>query len=372
MTEKHGGLHSETRISMADGTRKRLAQVENGDEVLGTDRGIRVVSTQVSEVHCAGPGASWTKLSGRRLRAGRGSSFFSLISSPEHRVWSPGPDTYTPVGEYSPSQRVTLLRSEHDLTPCQRSVLLGKLLGDGHLHKARSGSASVVWGHRQADEEYVRWTLRALGDLASTTTRTLTSGYGSTIITARSTFHPSVAECFGEMTASGKKRVTPWIADYLDPLALAFWYMDDGSLCHTEGQEDRATLSTCGFDEDDCRVLLKGLRRLGIAGTLMRDGRGYLTIRLNSAAAECLFLLVAPYVPPVMQRKLPGRYRGHNGWLPPTGERQFRPQLVPQLVEQVESNVQSKRSAWRTSSRYAITTGTHNLFANGLLVHDST
>ncbi|WP_435110088.1 hypothetical protein [Nocardiopsis synnemataformans] len=316
MAEKYSGLHSETRISMADGTRKRLIQVQVGDEVLGTDHGTRVVSTRVFQMRRQGPGASWTKLSGRRLRAGRGSSFFCLISSPDYRVWSPGPDTYTPVGEYSPSQRITLLRSELDLTPCQRSVLLGKLLGDGHLQRAKSGSASVVWGHRQADEEYVRWTLRALGDLASTSIRELTSGYGSAIITARSTFHPSVAECFGEMTAHGKKRIPSWIAEHLDPLALAFWYMDDGSLCHTEGQEDRALLSTCGFDEDDCRVLLNGLRRLGITGTLMRDSRGYLTIRLNSVAAERLFLLVAPYVPPVMQRKLPERYRGHDGWLP--------------------------------------------------------
>ncbi|NYH53649.1 hypothetical protein HNR06_003238 [Nocardiopsis arvandica] len=209
MEEKHTGLHSETRISMADGTRKRLVHVRSGDEVLGTDHDARVVSTHVSEVRREEPVYSWTKLSGRRLRAGRGSSFFSLMSGSEHRVWSPGTDTYTPVGEYSPSQRITLLRSELDLTPCQRSVLLGKLLGDGHLHRAKSGSASVVWGHRQADEEYVRWTLRAIGDLASPSTRTLTSGYGSTIITARSTFHPSVSEHFGEMTENGRKGFRP-------------------------------------------------------------------------------------------------------------------------------------------------------------------
>ncbi len=103
----------------------------------------------------------------------------------------------------------------------------------------------------------------------------------------------------------------------------------------------------------------------------MRDGRGYPTIRLNSVAAERLFLLVAPYIPPVMQRKLPKRYRGHDGWLPPAGERQFRRQLVSQLVEHIESDAQNKKSAWHTSSRYAITTGTRNLFANGVLVHDS-
>jgi hypothetical protein len=97
----------------------------------------------------------------------------------------------------------------------------------------------------------------------------------------------------------------------------------------------------------------------------MRDGRGYLTIRLGVTAAERLFLLVAPYVPPVMQRKLPERYRGHEGWLPPTGA-SFRQLLVDQTIDKIDRNVTN-----RTSSRWDIETGTHNFFANGVLVHNS-
>lgn len=365
-TEKIDGcLVSTTRISMADGSRRHISKVQVGDEVLGVDQLGRIVATPVVNTFNNGRAERWMKVVGRRAHAGRGSSFFAVICTPNHRFWDPEREEYVLAEKLAVGDSVLSLRSELGLTPCQKSVLLGKLLGDGHLQRAAAGSMSVVWGHREADRDYVAWTSRALADLASDSTRTLTSGYGSTIHTARTTFHPSIAEHFGSMVERGTKRVPEWIADALDPIALAFWYMDDGSLITQEGQEDRATLSTCAFDGRDLAVLMQGLARLGIKGELMNADH-HPVIRFNSAAAEQLFLLVAPYVPPVMQRKLPERYRGHDGWLPPVGHRQFQTSLVTQVVERVEYDPKHV-----SSSRYDLETGTHNFFANGILVHNS-
>jgi hypothetical protein len=97
----------------------------------------------------------------------------------------------------------------------------------------------------------------------------------------------------------------------------------------------------------------------------MEDGRGCLTIRLGVTAAERLLLIVAPHVPPVMQRKLPRCYRGHEGWLPPTGA-SFRDLLVEQTIDEIERDIVGV-----SSNRYGIRTETGNLFANGLPVRDA-
>lgn len=366
LTEKVDGcLPYTTRITMADGTRRTLSSIRVGDEVLGVDRSGSIVATAVLQTFNNGRAETWMRIKGRRLAAGRGNAFFSVTCTPNHRFWLPDRSEYVSADKLAAGDKLLVLRSELDLSPCQFSVLLGKLLGDGYLHRAASGNSAVVWGHRQSDADYVAWTQRAIGDLASNAVRILSSGYGSTIVSARSTFHPCITEHFGGMTESGRKRVPEWVADALDPIALAFWYMDDGSLTTSPNQEDRAAFSTNGFDEDDCDVLLRGLKRLGIIAEVMHDGRGYLTLRLNVAAAERMFLLVAPYIPPSMQRKLPERYRGHEGWLPPPGSK-FKAPLVPQVIEEIEYDVVGV-----TSNRHDIETGTHNFFANGILVHNS-
>lgn len=367
-TEKVDGcLARGTRISMADGSVKPIQDVVIGDMVLGvSDQGATVASAVTAALD-NGPAERWMKIKGSRLGAGRGSSFFAVTCTPNHRFWMPSRSEYVRADKLTAGDDVLLLRSELMLTPCQQSVLLGKMLGDGTLARRPNNRTSAMeWGHRVADEEYVSWTMRALGDMAHDVTRRVTSGYGSEMARGRTIFHPSIAEHFADFIQHGRKTVPEWVADALDPLALAFWYMDDGSLSVNEGQEDRVTLSTCGFDAADCAVLRRGLAKLGIGSVVMQDVRGYLTIRVNSDDAERLFLLVAPYIPPVMQRKLPERYRGHSGWLPSAGVRGYKPQLVPQVVQEIVEDFDGLKSR-----KLDIETETHNFFANGVLVHNS-
>jgi hypothetical protein len=138
--------------------------------------------------------------------------------------------------------------------------------------------------------------------------------------------------------------------------------MDDGSLGHHSDQEDRAHFATCAFSRPSCEVLVRGLAKLGIDAVLF-ESNDYPRLRLNSAAAERLFLLVAPYIPECMQHKLPERYRGHTGWLPGT-ESEYKPALVTQTIDSiaVDGSV--------VSERYDMATETQNYFAHGVLVHN--
>lgn len=366
VTEKvHGCVQSRTKISMEDSTRKAISKVEVGNVVLGVDKIGRLVPSKVLRKYDNGKAEKWLKVTGQRRRAGRGSHFFAITCTPEHKFWNPRLKQYTLAANLKERDTVLLLRSELGLTPVQEQVLLGKMLGDGSL--ADNGvSAHIAWSHRSEDKEYLEWTCRAVGDLDSGSRQLLQSGYGSEMVRARTTNNVWIKDKFGTFfSASFEKRVPEWVAEELTPLAVAFWYMDDGSIGEAnDGSEPKAHFAVCAFTREDCDILVRGLKRLGI-DSVYYESDGYARLRLNADDAERLFLLIAPYVPSSMQRKLPDRYRGHAGWLPSI-KQSYKPALVEQEIISV-----AETKEFLTDVRHDIETETGNYFANGVLVHNS-
>lgn len=359
----HGCVPANARITMADGTQRALNHVKVGDYVLGVDAEGRAVATRVLQKFDNGKAAEgWLRITGQRRATGRGSSKFALICTPNHEVWCANEQTYKEARSLRAGDTVTAVRTDMALSPLQHSVLLGKLLGDGSLAVCVN-TAAVSWGHSVADAGYMDWTAKALGTLAGSRD-TGTSGYGTQMLRQRSVGSALVAAAFGDMLQEGRKGVPDWVGDKLDPIALAFWYMDDGSLQHSAGQEDRASFAVCSFTEQECAVLQRGLRRLGMDSVYSVSEGKDSRLALNATNAERLFLLVAPYVPPCMQRKLPERYRGGAGWLPQSGAAEFRQTLVTLTVDDIAVYAAA-------SKRYDLETETHNYFAYGIRVHNS-
>lgn len=359
----HGCLPYAGTICMADGSRRRISDVRVGDEVLGVDATGRVVSTPVRNVFNNGRADRWLRVKATRNGAGRGSHYSAVVCTPNHEFFNPETGTYTRADELRPGDSVLGIRSEACLPPLQRSAILGKLLGDGHLHQT-AWSAALEWSHRQKDSEYVEWTARALGPLATEARAYQTSGYGTAMVRAQSVFSGQIKAAFAGMYQNGVKGVPPWVADAIDPLTLAFWYMDDGPLGHGDDQEDRANFAVCSFTREDCHVLIQAFARFGITATYY-EANGNSRLRLNSDDAERFFLLIAPYIPPSMQRKLPVRYRGHAGWLPRADAPSYKDLSVRQTITSIEEATDVR------SMRFDIETGTHNYFANGVLTHNS-
>jgi hypothetical protein len=325
VTEKtHGCLASKTFVVMDDGTRKRIRDIVVGDSVLGVDSNGGVISADVEHVFNNGLSDGWLKVTGDRYSAGRGSSFFSVECTSNHRFFRPMVGKYVDASELTPGMEVLLIRSEMGLTPLQEQILIGMALGDGSAYTVKN-SAALHWSHKEDDVEYLDWIDRGLGNLSSGVRDARVSGYGTDMI-------------------------------------LAFWSMDDGSLTHSDDQEDRVSLAICGFDTKSCHLLVDVLKRFDVDAVLHHTN-GYPRLRLNARDAEKFFLLVAPYIPPAMQRKLPVRYRGHDGWLPQQ-EQEYQPLLVAQTIRSVEP-LQGRKL------RYDIQTSTGNFFANGVLVHNS-
>src|ERR1035437_6668799 len=85
LTEKiHGCVNAMTQIWMADGSRKPVAEVVIGDEVVGVSEDGLVVATPVTNVFRNGHTNEWLKIVCSRKSAGRGSSFASVTVTPDH------------------------------------------------------------------------------------------------------------------------------------------------------------------------------------------------------------------------------------------------------------------------------------------------
>jgi tRNA-binding EMAP/Myf-like protein len=268
-TEKiHGCVTSKALVSLANGETQYISTLKVGQDILGVDINGKLTTTRILNTFNNGKAERWLKIKGNRRACGRGSSFFALICTPEHNIWSASQQDYVRADSLNVGEKVSLVRSEMGLTPIQEQMLLGKLLGDGSI-SITDHSAHISWTHRKADEGYIDWCGQAIGSIDSGVREPLTSGYGSAMIRSRTSNSFWIKDKFETFIVGGNKVVPEWVADELSPLSLAFWYMDDGSLGTQEDQEDRAMFATCGFTDSDCRILLRGLNRLGINGNLV-------------------------------------------------------------------------------------------------------
>lgn len=358
-TEKVDGcVDANTRVRMADGSTKYIKDISVGEYVLGRNE-FGPVASRVNAVKMQPPAGEWVEVKATRTGLGSGNHFGKVVCTHDHKIWTTDRG-WVEAHTLRPGDRVLGSRTDLRVNNIQRSVLLGKLLGDGSLaYHDSSTTASVEFGHSEAQTCLVDWTLLGLGSLAGNK-GSRTSGYGSNIVTGRSQQAWGVYHEFRGMIVNGQKTVPKDIADLIDPIVLAFWYMDDGTLQHHSGQEDRLQLATNGFDYDSCLNLQSALERFGILSRIA-DYRGH-TICLNADNADRFFLLVAPYIVEGMRYKLPERYRAGNAWLPEGGS-EFHSIEVPQTVLSVE------RVARR--ARWDIETDTSNFFTAGMLVHNT-
>jgi len=357
----HGCLDANTKISMADGTEKTIKEIVEkkiSDNVLGLDDEGKIIETPITSHFNNGKNGDWVKIRFTKTGVEKGKSFGIVKATTNHKFYVEG--LYKQAKDLRIGDKLTFKRQNSlQLSNIQKDVLIGKMLGDGSL-----SNRAVTFGHKKDHEEYVDYTLSMLGDVAGNKQKDQLSGYGSTMSRARSISSISIENYFKDWFVEEKKIIPSNLQ--LSPISLAFWYMDDGCLITHERQEDRASFATNGFDEISVNYLLIALEKLGLNGVKYQSN-GW-RIRLNSDDADKLFVMIAPYIPLCMKYKLPERYRDLP--LIKIGSlTKYKPTTVIQEILNIEpwNKVDKKENLYR----WDIETGTHNFFANGILVHNS-
>lgn len=127
------------------------------------------------------------------------------------------------------------------LTKKQKSILIGTLLGDGYLNK-RGSNVRLQLVHGPKQEEYIKWKYENLKNICTERGlqfNTYKDKYSKTGIKQCWNFYSKSHDFLvylHEKVYTPNKNITEEILDKLDPLALAVWIMDDGSLQKRKGR----------------------------------------------------------------------------------------------------------------------------------------
>ena len=179
------------------------------------------------------------------------------------------------------------------LTAEQRDVVIGSLLGDGHLVATTRGFAFRV-NHGLIQKAYVDWKYSQLEELTNSSPRASGNCYYF-----RTVSHPYFDELRRLFYRQAQKILPLQLDEWFTPLVLAVWIMDDGA---RDGRQLRIN-SQCFSAQENTRLIEIMKAKLGITASLNRD-KGKFRLRIAATSMSCVRQIVAPYIVPSMQYKL--------------------------------------------------------------------
>ena len=179
-----------------------------------------------------------------------------------------------------------------ELTERQFSIAVGSLLGDGYLVPTTRGYALRI-NHSIAQKPHVDWKYKELELFTNTPPRQSSSCYYF-----RTVSHHQFDQ-LREAFYCGQRKIAPLrLSDWINPLVLSVWIMDDGA---REGNQLR--INTQSFSQEENESFIEILKaKLGITATLNRD-KDRFRLRVNAASMLNVQQMVAPYIVPSMHYK---------------------------------------------------------------------
>lgn len=209
--------------------------------------------------------------------------------------------------------------SVYALSEDQKQVLLGTLMGDGHISQ-KDGALRIAHGERQ--KYYLLWKLSVFSNLSTSTGHMLIKSrrYGSVTMRDR---HASYMIVCGSSEIHrmrmlfyprGIKRVPPVeVLNSLNALGLAVWFMDDATVEKT----DRIKLCTNGFTKKEQGALVKWFSdRWNLIGRVDEAG----AIRFNANSTRKILSLLSKYMRRNTHRNATCRYQETKEFLCPKTE----------------------------------------------------
>lgn len=198
------------------------------------------------------------------------------------------------------------LKKNLGLNQIQRSILVGMLLGDGHLemqHGARTYRLKVEHSIRQ--KEYVEWLYEQFknlirGPLHAKVKKLNGKEFSSLSFT---TYSLGSFRFYAQQFYVGRTKVIPkLISKLLDPLVLAVWFMDDGSF--KSDHHRTYIIHTVGYSKKDLELIKTVLeKKFGIEVGLHKQYERW-RLYVYSRSADTFSKLISPYVIPSMKYKL--------------------------------------------------------------------
>ena len=192
------------------------------------------------------------------------------------------------------------------LSKRQRELIVGLLLGDGHLETQNGGRTfRLKVEHGSAQREYLEW-------LAKEFQEWLLSGWyekrkgTKTVYGFTTVSHPALRFYGAQFYQNGKKRIPPLIKKLMSPLSLAIWFLDDGSA--KSSRHRSLVIHSLGYTRKDLESAQDSLRRFGIESALHKQRNKTFRLYLPHASS----LIVEQFVRPILDEVPSLAYKVEN------------------------------------------------------------
>lgn len=215
------------------------------------------------------------------------------------------------------SNKIERYKKGLKLTKFQREIIIGTLLGDGHLETINNGKTyRLKIEHSAKQKEYVEWLYNQFKSWVNGSTkfwdRISRFPNDSIKISQKcgfTTYSHGMLRFYGKQFYSKKgiKAVPKLIEKLLSPTSIAIWYLDDGSF---KSQRHKTfIIHSYGYTKNGLKRVQKAFTRFGIKTKLHKQKREkgiYWRIYVLSESAEKFAEMVKPIIGqiPSMRYKL--------------------------------------------------------------------
>lgn len=284
-----------------------------------------------------------------------------------------------------------LIHKSPALSPRQKSLIYGSLLGDAAFSKRKEGQRhSIAFahaGHIASSNGYLLHKYDVLKGLCRSGPKEFRNNRGfnegnpdATLLKFQTIHNHLIEGVYKIVCPGGVKTVnTEWL-DNIDAAGLAYWYLDDGCLMTSTYKGKKVNtvrsypyIAAC-HDVETIERIQEWLTRTWGINTWLKtrtDKIHYLGIHADAAK---FFDIISPFVPPCMEYKIPEMYRGR--FQPVTNEEPTpcisKVVLVQKLDTREGGRLTPRLRAGRKPAKQRKfcleVEGNNNFFADGVLV----
>ena len=204
------------------------------------------------------------------------------------------------------SKAIEAYKQNLKLSDRQREIVVGLLLGDGHLETQNNGQTyRLKIEHTYWQKEYADWLYQIFKDWVLTPPQKKEQIVNGVKYDKYwfSTISHGAFRFYARQFYRGKRKILPkLIGKWLTPLSIAIWFMDDGSI---KSKYHRALiLNTQSFTKLELEMMIEILRRKFDIQTNLRKQRNLYQLLITGPSAEKLAGIIKPYLIPSMNYKL--------------------------------------------------------------------
>ena len=192
------------------------------------------------------------------------------------------------------------------LTETQRQIIVGLLLGDGHLesqNRGRTYRLKIEYSIKQ--KAYVDWLYQIFSEWSRQAPKSrIKKSFDKDIISyGFTTYSSGLLRFYGQQFYLGKKKIIPkTIKKLLSPQSLAIWFMDDGSW--KSSHHHTYIIHTLGYKKSELNLMKEVLKdKFGISSGIHKQYDKW-RIYIYGDSSEEFKLLIKPYVISAMSYKL--------------------------------------------------------------------